>query len=506
MSTHTRHIAVLDNLEGMSRLESASIDLVYLDPPFNSGRSYEAIVGSLRTRGGGAYSVEGFQDQWSWTGDFEASLRILREGAPKQASDLLESLVGSLGKSALAAYLVMMTPRLAEVHRVLATTGSLYLHCDPTASHYLKIILDCLFGRENFRNEIVWKRTHAHSSSRRFGSIHDTVLFYSRSPRYHWTPVFSAYEPTYIENHFTNQDADGRYQLITCTAPGDRRGTRAHYEWRGQYPPPGRHWAWKKETMEEFDAQGRIVHSGNGVPRLKRYVTDGEGVPIQDIWLDINRLDSHSEERVGYETQKPIRLIERMIQASTKPGALILDPFCGSGTALVAAEKLGRQWIGIDSSFFAACVSLGRIRQEGLSQPVKLTGFPGDEQTAERLFTKDPLTFGMWGTSILGTMAERRGFDGNIAVGRSCLRFGKRQIQVASWVPLASELTKFSARIEKPRPKHTFILRVGRDSERLTRWLRQRTSGKLHEVSLRNLVATSAIQQGVASAVLKVAE
>src|SRR6266542_1210976 len=253
MNRPIRSLWAVDNLDGLSRLASGSVGLVYLDPPFNSGRSYEAILAPREA--GRQHREQAFSDTWRWCEEVSRLLNGLGKWLPQPTAQLVRELVRALGTSDLAAYLVTMAPRLNEIHRVLGEQGSLYVHCDPAASHYLKILLDHVFGPENFRNEIVWKRTHAHSSSRRYGPVHDTILFYSKTPRYAWTTIFSQYRPAYLDQYFTHEDERGRYQLITCTAPGDRTGTRAHYEWHGKLPPPGRHWAWKFEQMETFERE-----------------------------------------------------------------------------------------------------------------------------------------------------------------------------------------------------------------------------------------------------------
>jgi len=504
MARGWRRLWALDNLEGLGRLPKESAQLVYLDPPFNSGRSYDAIL--ARGRGAGEHRREAFADAWKWSDEARALATRLGEWLPRPATDLVSSLIRTLGEGDLAAYLVMMAPRLAECRRVLSGNGSLYLHCDPAASHYLKILLDHLFGPENFRNEIVWKRTHAHSSSRRYGPVHDVILFYSSGPGYKWNPVFSEYSVNYLEKHFRHEDDRGRYQLITCTAPGDRTGTRAHYEWRGQLPPPGRHWAWKREQMEVLERDGRLVYSSNGVPRLKRYTDDGMGVSVQDLWVDIARLDSHSEERVGFETQKPLALLERVIAASSDPGDVVVDPFCGSGTTAVAAERLGRKWVCIDSSLTASSLALARVRQEVNLRSVTLDGFPDDVATAKRLRRNEPLAFGLWGTSMLATVLDRRGFNDSMATGSGRLRVKSRMVDLSSWVPLRST-------VELPTPapssrrvaKVGFLLRSGSRSDALRRRLERHCGYPVHDIGIESLVSQESLRSGVASGIVDVA-
>lgn len=500
----TRSLMASDNVEAMAQLAPLSAGLVYLDPPFNSGRLYEAVVASRAA--GQRHRAEAFHDQWSWSDGMNQALDGLDEFVPPRVAQFVVDIARALDYSDLAAYLVMMTSRLGEAHRVLADNGSLYLHCDPAASHYLKLILDQLFGPDNFRNEIIWKRTHAHSSSRRYGPVHDVILFFSKSAKYVWNPIYSEYQASYIEKHFTHEDEKGRYQLITCNAPGDRTGTRAHYEWNGQYPPPGRHWAWKREQMEAFEREGRLVHSSNGVPRLKRYTDDGAGVPVQDIWADINRLDAHSDERVGYDTQKPLALLDRIISASTEPGALVVDPFCGTGTTLVAAERLSREWIGIDTSLLAASMSLARVRQEVHLKQVALSGFPNDEASAQRLLRDEPGTFGIWGASMLGTLADRKASNESITAGTGRLRVEGRTLQLLSWVPTEDASTGvLPADRSRRLAKIGFVLQVGRSFDALSAWLAQRTKAPLHPVSVGDLVDAESQKRGLSERIVTTA-
>ena len=301
-----------------------------------------------------------------------------------------------------------------------------------------KPMLDRIFGPANFQNEIIWRRTHAHSGAHRFGPVHDVILYYSKSGNRIWNPMYLNYDSNYIDKYYTHHDEKGQYQTITCSAPGDRTGTRAHYEWRGKLPPPGRHWAWTKEQMEDFESTGRLVYSTNGVPRLKRYVDDGPGVAIQDVWSDIQRLDAHSGERVGYETQKPVQLLERILKASSRPGDLIIDPFCGSGTTLVAAERLNRSWIGIDSSVLACSLALGRARAEAGHLPIRLHGFPKSEVEALELLAASPIGFGIWGAGLLGTVPDRRLLSDTLMVGRGRVTVGRKSTQLLSLVPLVN--------------------------------------------------------------------
>lgn len=492
----TRRLVVDDNLPALANLPAESVALVYLDPPFNSGRSYDLIAGERNDDGG---RTAAFGDQWLSSGGVDEAVADVAACAPRSVATLTKVLVRSAGRRDLAAYLAMMAPRLVELHRILDNEGSLYVHCDPSASHYLKVLLDEIFGMTNFRNEIVWKRTHAHSSSRRFGPVHDTVLLYTKSNRYRWNPLYSAYPRHYIDAYYTHHDDRGRFQLITCTAPGDRTGTKAHYDWRGKLPPPGRHWAWKREQMEAFERDGRLAYSGNGIPRLKRYVDEAPGVQLQDIWTDINRLDAHSDERVGFETQKPLGLLRRIIEASSNPGDLVLDPFAGSGTTAVAAEQAGRAWIGIDQSLLAGSLSLARVRQEVSLHRVELVGFPADRSQALRLLRESPVGYGLWAASLLATLADRKGQTKSLVTGSGRVRARRRVVQVKSWVPLtANRLDDLGAFPRGRLSKVGFVLRADRRGSGLRDRLEAEFEMPVHEVPVESLVDEDARRRGVA--------
>lgn len=500
----TRSLHVADNLEILGGLSDGSVGLIYLDPPFNSGRSYD-LVGRTR-RGQGAGRTRAFNDSFAWSAETAATLRALPTLVPANVAELVRTLVGGLGRRDMGAYLVMMAPRLVQMRRALAEHGALYLHCDSSASHYLKILLDAIFGPANFRNELIWKRTHAHSGSRRFGPVHDTILFYSKTSSYRWNQSYAAYPAAYLERYYTHEDDRGRYQLITCTAPGDRQGTRVHYKWGGQLPPPGRHWAWQRERMEVFEREGRLVRSTNGIPRLKRYTDDAPGVLLQDIWTDINRLDAHSDERVGFETQKPLALLERIVMASSDPGDVVLDPFAGSGTTLVVAERLNRGWIGIDKSVLAGSITLARVRQEVAAERVAIHGFPSDRGAALRLLGDAPMAFGLWGTSMMATIADRKGRDTHLIAGSGRLRVGKREVQLLSWVPLKQADASPMPDVPRGRlSKIGFVLRTDRRARSLRASLQSHIDVPLLEVDLDELLDPDSQRRGVASCVIRAA-
>ena len=350
----------LDILRGMN---SASVDLVYLDPPFNSKANYAAPIGS---KAAGA----AFKDTWTlddvdveWINLIEAKHQTLYRV-------LLAAMIGS-DKS----YLAYMAARLIEMHRVLKPTGSLYLHCDPTMSHYLKLVLDAVArdlpgGRFQFRNEIVWKRTTTHSDSKTWSRVSDSILFYTRGKDFTWNTPYEPHSASYVASKYRHREADGRlYTLDNMTSPNPRPNMM--YDWRG-FPSPPKGWRYSEERMAELDAQDRIWYptfKGGELdhsrrPRLKRYLDEMKGGVMGNVWSDVPPINSQAKERVGYPTQKPLALLDRIIAASSNPGDVVLDPFCGCATACIAAQKLHRQWVGIDISPKAAELVRQRMRDE----------------------------------------------------------------------------------------------------------------------------------------------
>ncbi len=319
----------------------------------------------------------------------------------------------------------MMAPRLVELQRALKPTGSVYLHCDPTASHYLKIVLDAIFGPTNFRSEIIWKRTSAHSSAKRHGAVHDVLLFYSKSDRFTWNQLYQPYEKEYLETFFDQKDSDGRrWKRTDLTGAGVTRQGETGQPWRGiDVTAKGRHWALPPRMLDQLDAQGSIhwPKKDGGMPRLKQYPEDLPGVPLQDVWNDIRPIHNMSQERLGYPTQKPLPLLERVIRASSNPGDVILDPFCGCGTAIAAAEKLGRQWIGIDITHLALNLIRTRLHNMFASPSAyDVIGEPTTVSEAAELARTDPYQFQAWALGLLGARPAElkkgadRGIDGRL--------------------------------------------------------------------------------------------
>lgn len=407
-----------DNLAVLSdraQFPDASVDLVYLDPPFNSNANYSHLFRS--PDGSVAQSqIQAFEDTWEWGDSANDAYRRVITGQNSDLSTLIGAMRLVLGENPLMAYLAMMSARLVELHRVLKPTGSLYLHCDPTASHYLKLLLDAVFGANNFLNEIIWKRTSAHSSAKRYGPVHDTILFYARSPDFRWNKVFTAYDPAYLDLFFDQKDQDGRrWKRMDLTGAGTRNGETGQV-WRGlDVTAKGRHWAYQPSKLELLDAAGRIHWPAKlgGMPRLKQYPEDLPGVPLQDVIDDIPPMHNLAAERLGYPTQKPLALLERIIAASSNPGDVVLDPFCGCGTAVDAAQKLGRRWIGIDITHLAIGLIEKRLRDRyGSGVAFEVVGKPADLASALRLAAEKPFDFQYWITFEIDGQAYQGGKKG----------------------------------------------------------------------------------------------
>ena len=383
-----------------------SVDLVYLDPPFNSNATYNVLFGE-KSGEKSAAQITAFDDTWHWGMEAEAAFKELVETAPPKLVELIGAMRAFLGPSDMMAYLAMMALRLAELHRVLRPTGSLYLHCDPTASHYLKLLLDGVFGPACFRNEIIWKRSHAHSDSKQgaqhYGRVTDSLLFYSKGDRITWNPQYMPYDEGYVERDYRRADPDGRrYRIDNIQGPGGAAKGNPYYEVMGV----NRYWRYSKEKMDELIKQGRIIQTRPGaVPQYKRYLDEMPGVPVQNLWADLPVLNNRSKEVLGYPTQKPEALLERIIKASSNEGDLVLDPFCGCGTSIVAAERLKRRWIGIDVTHLAISLMVHRLKDSfGYElSPFELEGVPKDLESARSLAQDvDRHHFEWWALSLVG--------------------------------------------------------------------------------------------------------
>ncbi len=326
-----------------------SSDLVYLDPPFNSNRDYNVLFKEQSGNESPA-QIKAFGDTWNWAGAAESWSNFAQICPVPKVIELMHGFHNAIGENDVLAYLVMMAPRLYHLHRVLKPTGSLYLHCDPTASHYLKLILDCIFSPKNFRNEIIWKRKagrgETNNAAVRFGVSTDTILFYAKSREAYFDRQHPANNANYIETKFTHVDTDGRrYRLDNLTSPSYR--PNLVYDYKG-YSPPQNGWAVSRERMEQMEAEGRIYLPEDKSRRIqrKRYLDELEGETVDSLWDDISPINSQAKERLGYPTQKPMALLERIINASSNPGDVVLDPFCGCGTRARHSprEKRGRRW------------------------------------------------------------------------------------------------------------------------------------------------------------------
>ncbi len=349
-----------------------SVDLIYLDPPFNSKRDYNLLFKSPKGQASAA-QIEAFEDTWHWNEQAEREFDELLHQPNTQVADMMRALRGFLGENDMMAYLTMMANRLLELHRVLKPTGSLYLHCDPTASHYLKIVLDGVFGKMSFESEIVWKRTSSHGNvDRAFGDNTDTIFFYAKGPDYVWNQLYTNYSEKHLSEKFASVDESGRrFTTSDLRNPGVR--PNLHYAFTASngvtYEPHPNGWAVSREVMEQYDREGRLYFPKDpkGRMRLKRFLDETKGHKMQSLWDDIPPINSQAEERLGYPTQKPLALLERIIQASSNEGDVMLDPFCGCGTAVDAAHELKRKWIGIDITHLAISLIEKRLkdRSEG---------------------------------------------------------------------------------------------------------------------------------------------
>lgn len=446
-----------DNLEVLrEHVADESVDLIYLDPPFNSNANYNILFKS--PKGAVADSqIEAFEDTWHYGPEAAQAFHEVMTSGNTDVANLLRSMQEFLGQNDMMAYLAMMAARLIHLHRVLKPTGSLYLHCDPTASHYLKLLLDGVFGADQFRSEIIWKRTSAHNSAKRWGPIHDVILFYTKSNAYIWNRTFTAYDASYVQRYYRHEDAAGqRYRLSDLTASGTRNGESGQ-PWNGFDPTAhGRHWAIPGIIKEMFpDAppetktlgwldllakHGLVAMTGEGTgwPHFKRYLDKMEGQSPQDIIDDIPPLSQRHAERLGYPTQKPLMLLERIIAASSNEGDVVLDPFCGCGTAVHAAQKLNRRWIGIDLTYLAIGLIERRLREAFPGIAFETVGEPKGLMDAQHLAASEPYQFQYWITQKIGGQPYQggrkgadRGIDGYIYYTRNEVAHGKSSTSAA---------------------------------------------------------------------------
>ncbi len=430
-----------DNLAVLrDSIADASVDLIYLDPPFNSNASYNVLFKGPQGNQSAA-QIEAFDDTWHWTDSAEAAYGEVLRGPNGNAAVMLKAMRAFLGENDMMAYLAMMAVRLIELHRVLKPTGSLYLHCDPTASHYLKILLDAVFGPGNFRCEIIWQRTATHNDAKRWPWLSDTLLFFSKSPQFMWNPTHRDQSPSDVEKRYRFVDENGRrFRLGPMDAPAgggmsaiNKKTGKPNgwYEWMG-YAPPVQGWRYSPATMQKLHDDDLINYPADKTKRLARklFLDESKGALVGNVWTDIPPLQASARERLGYPTQKPVALLERIIAASSNPGDVVLDPFCGCGTTVHAAEKLGRKWIGIDVTHLAIGLIEKRLRDAFAGVEFKTHGVPQDIAGARDLAARGRedknyyFEFEKWALSLiaaqpgnLGKKGADKGIDGRLFFG-----------------------------------------------------------------------------------------
>lgn len=405
----SNHLYYGDNLAVLrEEIRDDSVDLIYLDPPFNSAATYNVLFRAPSGEHSKA-QIEAFDDTWHWNDAAEDAFDQVMKGPNPDVAEFLRSMRAVLKHNDMMAYLAMMAVRLLELHRVLKPTGSLYLHCDPTASHYLKLLLDATFGANMFRNEIVWQRTRTHNDSKTWSRVADCIFFYTKGERFTWNTPHSPYTEKYVADKYRFDDEDGRgiYRLDNMTSPAPRPNMT--YEWLG-FPPPLNGWRYETDTMQNLHDDGRIwyptfedgSYDFSRRPQLKRYLEEMAGGLMSSIWTDIAPLNSQARERLGYPTQKPLELLQRIISTSSNPGAVILDPFCGCGTTVHAAQKLGRTWTGIDITHLAVGLVERRLK-DAFGDQIKFEthGVPKDLEGARALADKNKFEFERWAVSLI---------------------------------------------------------------------------------------------------------
>ena len=439
-----------DNLDILRRyVKDETVDLVYLDPPFKSNQNYNVLFEELDGTRSKA-QMKAFKDTWVWDDEARAVYeQTVEAGGP--VANVMLAFHTFLGPSDMLAYLAMMAPRLVELRRVLKPTGTLLLHCDPTASHYLKLMLDAIFGPKRFLNEISWKRSSAHSDTKqgmkRCGRIHDVLLLYSKTEEYTWNTIYTPYTKEYLDSEYRHKAPDGRYYKetdLTAAKPGgdveydwrvkrniaagskweadltdEYKTPKSDHEYKPVKPYDGRYWGYSKANLLQFAHQGHLIHRSTCMPRLVQYADDMPGIPLQDLWDDIPPVAGKQD--LGYPTQKPNALLERIVTLTTNKGDVVLDPFCGCGTTIAAAQKLERQWIGIDITQAAIVVIKKRFKDNfGSSVGLRIIGEPTALPDAEALAKSEPYQFQWWALGMVGARPTEqkkgadRGIDGKL--------------------------------------------------------------------------------------------
>jgi len=389
-----------DNLPILKEyIKDETIDLIYLDPPFNSNRNYNVL---FKDESGfeSKAQITAFEDTWHWDHVAEATYQDILLNSSAKVSMMINSLRQFIGTNQVMAYLVMMTARLIELHRVLKPTGGLYLHCDPTASHYLKIVLDTIFDVSNFKNEIIWKRFNFHADANRFGKVTDRILFYTKSDNFIFNKLRVPFSDKYIGDKFIYKDFDDRqYRLDNLNPPANRGPV---YEFHGITKA----WRFTKEKMLQYEKEGRI-YTKSKIPQLKRYLDEINGQAVHELWTDISAINPQAKERLGYPTQKPVALLERIIQASSNEGDIVLDPFCGCGTTIHAAQKLKRRWIGIDITHLSIGLMKYRLKDAFNlieKKDYQVIGEPVSLDSARQLAQENRYQFQWWAASLVQAM------------------------------------------------------------------------------------------------------
>ncbi len=414
-----------DNLDVLRKhIRDETVDLCYIDPPFNSKRNYNQIYNNVGKED--QAQAQAFIDTWTWDDYANQGLNEIQENYlgrfTAQSIALISGLTQVLGKGSLLAYLISMTLRIAEIHRILKPTGSFYLHCDPTASHYLKIVLDAIFCSQggDYKNEVVWKRTTAHNDSKRYGINVDFILFYTKGSKFIWNSQYKGHEEKY-QSRFKNQDDDGRLWTDDNLTAKGLSGGGYEYEYKGCRSL----WRVPLESMERLDAEGKLHFTKNGGIRLKRYLEGIKGVALQCLWEDIPPINSQARERLGYPTQKPEALLERIVKASSNEGDVVLDAYCGCGTTVAVSQRLDRQWIGIDITYQSISLILKRLEDsfgKGVLETIAINGIPKDMASAKALaLKKDDRTrkeFEKWAvltySNNRATINQKKGADKGI--------------------------------------------------------------------------------------------
>ncbi len=415
-----------DNLDILrEHVASDSVDLIYLDPPFNSNATYNVLF-QEKSGERSAAQITAFEDTWHWGMESEYAYQEMVKESPQKLASLLQAMRAFLGQNDMMAYLVMVAQRMVELHRVLKPTGSIYLHCDPTASHYLKLLMDAVFDVRNFRNEIVWRRSFAHGDAkqgaRHFGRCTDSLLFYVKTDTAIWNPQYAPYSEEALKRDYkyTEEGTKRVYRLAPVDGPGGASKGNPYYDFLGVKG----YWRFTQERMQKLYDEGRLVRSSTGKSlSQKMYLDEAKGRPVDNLWDDINRISPTSSERLGYPTQKPEALLERIIAASSNEGDLVLDPFCGCGTTIAVAERLKRRWIGIDITHLAISLMRHRLHDTfgpDLS-PYEVIGDPKDLESARALAEQNRYQFEWWALGLVDARPAQdkrkgadRGVDGYI--------------------------------------------------------------------------------------------